>query len=578
MEKQLKIEKLVAVLIFSLLAPFTTAHAAPQVVYLAYQGPLTGSEALIGVDQSDGVSWAIKTFNSSQSNYEVRLIKIDDQGDPSVAGPVSAAAAAKNEIIGLVGPAYSGAALASFPAYKSAGLAMISPSATRDSLTDPTSSTFGGPVFFRLASLNQTVSEVTVEYAIKGFKFPKVFILDDKSAYGTSSINSAKNVIRNTYGAQLVGTDSIPETAVDLSDIIGKIKSSSPDVIVYFGYQNLAVKVLKVLRSSGMNMLFAGSDALFSSDFPNQAGSAGEGVRIITTPGLSEANPGAENKYRIEMGRASGYFAIGSIDATNIFLQGIKVGNTTRSSMLRWVKGYSGVGIAGNLLKFSSNGDVVDHGLAGYVVENQKFVYKEMLGNTASITTPAPTPTPTLIPSPSPSATSINQPTPSQTPEATPSATPTSTSPKVAEPISRPSSGNTSVPPAPISPKYSIAGKLVLLSVTVPTKVGAKATGAYLIAPSLGINKTNRILGEVSNGSAIFTLDINNSMLGKTSAVSIYLTNEIGESRPLNGSVKVPGAASKPVAQKPTATVICQKGNLMRTFMAKTCPPGWKKS
>ena len=154
----------------------------------------------------------------------------------------------------------------------------------------------------------------------------------------------------------------------------------------------------------------------------------------------------------------------------------------------------------------------------------------------------------------------------------TPSATPS------AEPIFKPGNSNTSVPPAPTTPKYSITGKLVLLSVTVPTKIGAKATGAYLIAPALGIKKTNRILGEITNGSAVFTLDINNSMLGKSTPVSIYLTNEIGESKPLIGNVKIPGAAAKPAVKKPVATVICQKGNLMRTFMAKTCPPGWKKS
>ena len=559
---------LVGLLVLGLITPFTFAQAAPQVVYLAYQGPLTGSEAMAGLEQSDAVTWAIKEFNASQSNYEVKLIKADDQGDPAVAGPVAGAVAAKNEVLGLIGPAYSGAALASFPAYKSAGIPMISPSASRDSLTDPTSSTFGGPVFFRLATLNPTVSEVTVGYAIKGFKFPRVFILDDKSAYGTSSINSAKNYIRNIYGAQLVGTDSVPESSVDLSDLIGKIKSTSPDVIVYFGYQNLAVKVLKVLRSSGMGMLFAGSDALFTSDFPIQAGSAAESVRIVATPGLAEASPATEIKFRSSMGKASGFYAVGSIDATNIFLQGIKAGNITRASMLRWVKSYNNFGIAGNAIQFSANGDVIDHGMAGYVVENQKIIFKELLGKSVSI--PAATPSPNPTPTSTQNATQPSATSPSPTP--TPSAT------FIAEPITKPGSSNTTVPPAPISPKYSISGKLLLLSVTIPTKAGAKATGAYLIAPSLGISKTNRILGEVSNGSAIFTLDINNSMLGKTTAVSIYLTNEIGESLPLKENVKIPNASTKPVVKKPISTVICQKGNLMRTFMAKTCPPGWKKS
>ena len=286
----MKRKLLAFVTILALFAPFTLAHAAPQVLYLAYQGPLTGPEAVIGVDQVDAVSWAIKVFNASQSNYEVRLLKVDDQGDPAIGGPVSAAVAAKSEVLGLVGPAYSVTALASFPAYKSTSLPMISPSATRNTLTDPNSSTYGGPVFFRLATLDVKFAEVVAQYAIKGVASPRVYIVDDQSAYGTSAIASAKSFVQRSSGAQIVGSDSVAESTADLSGLIAKIKPLGTNVVVYYGYQSLGSKLVKALRAAGETVIFAGSDAIFISDFPAQTGAASEGIRVVGSLCITNLN------------------------------------------------------------------------------------------------------------------------------------------------------------------------------------------------------------------------------------------------------------------------------------------------
>jgi branched-chain amino acid transport system substrate-binding protein len=538
----------IAWLVMVLLAPFTIAHSAPRVLFLAYQGPLTGPEEEVGLGQSTAVEWAIKRFNSSQKDYEVRLFKADDKGDPSIAGPISTVVAGRSEILGIVGPAYSGATIASLPAYRGAGLAMISPTAVYIGLTDPSSSNFGGPVFFRLGTLSAQYAQVTAEYAIKGISAPKVFILDDQSPYGVSAIDSAKRFVQQARGAQLVGIDSLPESTADFSALLEKIRTANPNVIVYYGYQSLAVKALKAIRAAGFGAIFVGNDGIFFSDFPSQAGNASQGVKIVGVPGLADASPVNESRFRSDMGKASGLFAVGSIDATNVFLQGIKAGNTTRASLLRWIKSFKGTGIAGNLIQFTANGDVIEHGLAGYVVENQKIVFKELLGNIVATPTPTPTPTPSPIITPSKETTTNSN------------------------------NGNTKAPLAPMNFRYSVTGKTMLLSAIVPTKIDAKATGAYLTTSALGISKTNRILGEIVNGSVNFFLDVNTAMQGKTIPVLIYLTNEIGESQPLKESVKIPSAGTKVVPKKLGLTVVCQKGNSLRTFTAKTCPAGWKKS
>ena len=109
----------------------TSSASAAQEITLAFQGPLTGSDAQTGQDEILGAKAAIQIFNDSQKKYKVKLVPVDDQGEGAVAGTVAPGVAANKKIIGVVGPAYSGASIASFPSYKKGKLTMVSPSATR---------------------------------------------------------------------------------------------------------------------------------------------------------------------------------------------------------------------------------------------------------------------------------------------------------------------------------------------------------------------------------------------------------------------------------------------------------------
>ena len=125
----------------------TSAQAATKTVTLVYQGPLTGTDAQTGQDEFLGAQTAVQMYNDTNPAVKVKLIQADDQGDGAVAGTVAPGIAANKAVIGVVGPAYSGASIASFPSYKSTRLTMVSPSATRVTLTDTKSPDNGYPFF-----------------------------------------------------------------------------------------------------------------------------------------------------------------------------------------------------------------------------------------------------------------------------------------------------------------------------------------------------------------------------------------------------------------------------------------------
>jgi branched-chain amino acid transport system substrate-binding protein len=352
------------------------AQAAVKSVSIAFQGPLSGGEAQTGIDEQNAVKFAIKQYMATNPAVKVTLVSVDDQGDPSVAGTVAPGTAANKNIIAVVGPAYSGATIASLPYYKAGRLPLISPSATRVSLTNPKDkASFGGPVFHRIPSTDAKQGPALAKYAVQGVSNPKVFVIDDQSSYSTGLRDY---VLKQVAKSTLVGKDSIPNDATDFSGTLSKIKSTDANVVIYTGYFSQASKLIKQLRGDGYDGVFAGGDGVLNQEFADLAGKDAEGARLTggTIP-LADADPALEAKFKASMGVASGVYAVESYDAANIILSGIAAGKTTRSGMLNWIKGYNGTGVAGNSISFDRNGDTAGAGfINGFTIKEGKVVSK----------------------------------------------------------------------------------------------------------------------------------------------------------------------------------------------------------
>ena len=352
------------------------ANAAAKTVYLAYQGPLSGGEASTGTDEQNAVKYAIKLFNAANPQFNVQLVSVDDQGDPSEAAKVAPAIGQNTKIIGLVGPAYSGATIASLPYYKAGRLPLISPSATRVSLTDPKNkSDYGQPVFHRVVATDDKQGPALAKFATKGVTSPKVFLFDDQSAYAVPLAGYVKAALKSLK-ITLAGTDSVPADTKDYSATVAKIKSSGANVVIYTGYYSAGATFVKQMRADAAlkSVVFAGGDGVFNSQFAVLAGDAAEGARLTGVAGLADASKTVAAAYTKSMGSEPGVYATESFDAANIFLSGIKAGKLTRNAMLNWIKGGPFIGVGGAKYKFNRNGDISEGGFAGFNVTKGELV------------------------------------------------------------------------------------------------------------------------------------------------------------------------------------------------------------
>jgi len=332
------------------------SNAAAKVVTIAYQGPLTGEEAQVGIDELNGVKYAVKLFNAkNKGKYSVKIVEVDDQGSGTEAAKVAPGTASNKKIIGLVGPAYSGATINSLPFYKQTGLPMISPSATRVSITDPADGLIGFPVFHRVVATDKVQGPALYKLAIKGVTAPKVFVIDDQSPYGVGLVDYMK-----LGGFAFTGQDSVSDKTTDWTATISKVTSSGANVVIFTGYYAQAASLYRQLRDSGYKGVLAGGDGVLSPGILTLASaSILEGVRMTAgTVPLTEIKASLEADFKKRVGVSSGTYAAESIDAANILLSCIAKGVSTRANMLKCIKAYKGKSITGTTIAFDKNGDV----------------------------------------------------------------------------------------------------------------------------------------------------------------------------------------------------------------------------
>jgi branched-chain amino acid transport system substrate-binding protein len=357
-----------------------SAVAAEKNFSIAFQGPLSGEEAQVGRDELDAVKYAVHHFNERFSGkFRVSIVEVDDQGDPAIAERVAPSLASNLNVIGLVGASYSGASLASIPFYRSQNLPMISPSATRLSLTDPQQGRLGYPIFHRVVATDKVQGPSLYKIATEGVSSPKVFIVDDQSAYAIQ----LSQFIRSDRGSQnVVGTDSASDKTTDWTSTISKIRSSGANVLIFTGYFPQAASLFTQLRNSGFTGILAGGDGTLSPSILRLASrSALEGVRMSAgTVPLSDISSDLESDFRQVIGRSSGVYAAESIDATNVLLYCIANGVTTRAQMLSCIDSFSGTSIYGHQFSFDVNGDNATPTIYGFEIKSGSIRYVDKTG------------------------------------------------------------------------------------------------------------------------------------------------------------------------------------------------------
>jgi branched-chain amino acid transport system substrate-binding protein len=217
----------------------TTGSDAQQAVSckstlkIAIVTPLTGGAGFLGNAQLSWAKYAVKTLQSKYG-LKVRLVTGDtpvEQG-PAPAQALAQKYVADKTVVAVIGPATSGAVAATSKTYFQAGLAHISPSATRTSLTQGAAKE-ATSAFFRVVGGDYIQGPSDAKYMVDKLKVTKVVIIDFQEPYSVGLADAAQAYLKSKNVTVIRESTSVKTT--DFSSLVTKVPNDAQ--IVFFPTQ-----------------------------------------------------------------------------------------------------------------------------------------------------------------------------------------------------------------------------------------------------------------------------------------------------------------------------------------------------
>ncbi|WP_158604390.1 branched-chain amino acid ABC transporter substrate-binding protein [Nocardioides mangrovicus] len=324
---------------------------------IAFEGPLSGDNAQLGINEVNGVELAIEQANADKSlGFKLKLLKADDVGDPAKAPAAAATVIQDTNVMGVVGPSFSGATQAVGGKYGDAGIAIVNPSASNGELQDQ-----GFKTWHRVIPNDYAEGPAAADWLAKSVK--KVIVVSDKSAYGDGVAGAVSKELK-AKGVTVIEQAADATATKDYGPIAQTVKSSGAEALFYAGYDAQGAQFAKALKAVDYTGVRMSGNGVKSDVFTKGAGDAGNGWYFSC--GCADATTSSTAKdfaaaYKAKFNTDPSTYSPEAYDAANIVIQAIKTakgkGSVTRSSVNDAVSAIDYKGITGDI-KFGSNGDL----------------------------------------------------------------------------------------------------------------------------------------------------------------------------------------------------------------------------
>jgi branched-chain amino acid transport system substrate-binding protein len=260
----------------------TQALNCKSTMKFAFITPLTGAAGFLGNEQLSWAKYAVKTL-PKKYNLKIQLIAGDVpvEAGPAVAQSLAQKYVADPKVIEILGPSTSGASVTAAQTFFDAGLAQVSPSATRTSLTKsvngkPKETT---PAFFRVVPDDGIQGPADAKFMVDKLKAKKVVVFDFQEPYSLGISGQVEQYLK----AKGVETShlSVANTVTDFSSFVTKVPNDAD--IVFFPTQTppAAQTFAQQLVEQGKKAKVFGSDG---SNNPAQFHFAGSYVSNFAAP------------------------------------------------------------------------------------------------------------------------------------------------------------------------------------------------------------------------------------------------------------------------------------------------------
>lgn len=290
---------------------------------------LTGEVADYGTAEQKGTNLAIKLANEEAGYERFEVLEYDNKSDTTEAVTIATTLATEG-VLGVVGPATSGASAATYQILNDAGIVVLSPSATQTNITlknpdDPNSDVY--EYVFRVCFEDSYQGAAMGQYAYDNLKAKKAVIYQDSASDYAKGLEIAFTEQFEKLGGEVVGTEHYVANDTDFSSVLTNIKNMDFDVLYVAGYYNEAGLIIKQAREMGIDNVILGGDGFDSDSLVELAGEENLNdvyfTTAYTTVDASESLQNFIDKYKEEYNEEPSMFSALAFDGTNVLINGI---------------------------------------------------------------------------------------------------------------------------------------------------------------------------------------------------------------------------------------------------------------
>jgi branched-chain amino acid transport system substrate-binding protein len=285
---------------------------------------ISGPNAQLGLDSQYGVEIAIQ-FAGEVAGHPVELQAEDDGCNAEGGQAAGQKIASDPSIVAAIGTSCSGAGVPMSQVLSAAGFAMVSPSNTAPSLTDPDQA--WNPGYLRTAHNDKVQGAAMAEYAVTVLGASTAAAVHDGDPY-TEGLASAFSDSFEALGGTVVAFTAVNVGDTDMRPVLTSIANAdggAPDFLFFPVFTaECAFLATQALEVAGLeNTVRGAADGCFSADAAAAIGDAAPGM-VISGPDLSFSNAIYDDflvAYEDNYGSAPlSVFHAHAFDATNLVL------------------------------------------------------------------------------------------------------------------------------------------------------------------------------------------------------------------------------------------------------------------
>lgn len=240
--------------------------SADNEVKIGLNYELSGDNASYGQGSVDGIMMAFDEINAAGGidGKKIVTVQIDNKSDPAESTSAATRLMTQEKVAAELGPATSGAYMATIPVATGNKVPIISASATADKGVTVDDNGNVNEYVFRLC-FNDSFQGITMaNFASENLKAEKAVIIKDNSSdYGKGLAENFRSKFEES-GGEIVAEEGYVSKDKDFNAILTSIKGKEFDVIFIPGYYQEVGLIIKQARDLGIDAPILGADGFDS--------------------------------------------------------------------------------------------------------------------------------------------------------------------------------------------------------------------------------------------------------------------------------------------------------------------------